>query len=188
MKRIATIVSKILDPMIGLTIVIIIACLQSGLSGPATLVWSVVLVAPPTLLRLWARRTRGLDWDIKDRRSRIVPLVMLLGILVADIFLLSLFAPIGLQRLFLFFFLWMAGFLAITTFITKISGHAAGNALASGLIVSWYGLGWWPVLLVVPLVAWARVVRRDHTIAQVVMGAAYSGGILLLFTSQIVNR
>ena len=64
--------------------------------------------------------------------------------------------------------------------VWKISGHASVAALATGLIIQWFGWYWWPILLIVPLVAWARVVRRDHTVGQVIAGAVYSWGLIQL--------
>lgn len=187
MKNFASIVSRIFDPVMSMAGVLAIALLRSGVSWPITLIWLLVLVVPPIIARLWALRHHGLDWDIKDRRRRIVPFVILLVMIACDLVLLKFFSPVALFRLFLFFFLWTAGFLFITAFATKISGHAAGNALAAGLIVLWYGWQWWPILLIVPLVGWARVVRRDHTIPQVIMGALYSWVLLVVFDYWIIR-
>lgn len=184
MKNFASIVSRIFDPMVSMTAVLVLAFLRSGASWPVLLIWLIILVGPPTLLRLQAMKRAGLDWDIKDRKRRIVPFVMLLLLILFDLILLMLFAPIALFQLFIFFFVWTLGFLFITAYVTKISGHAAGNALATGFMILWYGWQWWPVLLVVPLVSWARVVRRDHTVGQVMLGAVYSWG--LLFVSRIM--
>lgn len=181
MKKFATILSKIFDPMVGMAVVLLLALLRSGVSWFIALLWLFILIGPPTIMRLQALQRVGLDWDIRDRRRRIVPLVILLTMIVCDLVFLKLFAPVALFRLFLFFFVWTAGFFLITVFATKISGHAAGNALAAGLIIFWYGWQWWPILLIVPLVGWARVVRRDHTVGQVIVGVLYSWSILLLF-------
>ncbi|MEK7119781.1 MAG: phosphatase PAP2 family protein [Patescibacteria group bacterium] len=181
MKKFATILSKIFDPMVGMAVVLLLALLRSGVSWAATFFWLFILIGPSIVMRVWAWLRHGLDWDIKDRRRRIVPFFILLVMIACDLVLLTLFAPVALFRLFLFFFVWTAGFFLITVFATKISGHAAGNALAAGLIILWYGWQWWPILLIVPLVGWARVVRRDHTVGQVIVGVLYSWSILLLF-------
>ena len=187
MKKFATILSKIFDPMVGMAVVLLLALLRSGVSWPITWIWLLVLVGPPIIARLKALRHHGLDWDIRDRRRRIVPFVILLAMIACDLVLLKLFAPAAIFRLFLLFFVWTVGFLFVTAFATKISGHAAGNALAAGLIILWYGWQWWPVLFIVPLVGWARVVRRDHTVGQVILGAVYSWGMIVMFQSVILG-
>lgn len=180
MKLFATILSKLFEPMVSVAVILLFAFLQSGVSWPATLLWLVILIGPPAAMRVWARRNLGLDWDIKNRRRRILPATILLLILLYDLVLVHYFAPAFVFRLFRFFFIWMLGFLMITAWVTKISGHTAVSALAVGFILLWYGWGWWPVLITVPLVAWARVIRRDHTVGQVIAGAAYSWGLMSL--------
>lgn len=187
MKNFASIVSRIFDPMVGMAVVLLLALLRSGASWFIALLWLFILIGPPTIMRLWAKQRVGLDWNIRDRRRRIVPFVIFLVMIAGDLVLLKFFAPAALFRLFLFFFVWTAGFFLITAFATKISGHAAGNALAAGLIIFWYGWQWWPILLIVPLVGWARVVRRDHTIPQVIMGALYSWVLLVVFDYWIIR-
>ena len=181
MKNFASIVSRIFDPMAGMAVVLLLALLRSGASWFIVLLWLFILIGPPTIMRLQALQRVGLDWDIRDRRRRIVPFVILLVMIACDLVLLKFFAPTALFRLFLFFFVWTLGFFLITAFATKISGHAAGNALAVGLILAWYGWRWWPVLFIVPLVGWARVVTKNHTVMQVIVGILYSWSLLLLF-------
>ncbi len=180
-RNIATIISRIFEPLLSMTFVLILISLQAGLTLRQTLLWLTLFIVPPTVLRLWAKKTYGLDWDIKERRRRIVPLAVLLGFIVIDIFLLRFFGPPALVPLLLLFLLWAIGFFLITL-VTKISGHTSGNALATGLVIQWLGWGWWPVLLIVPLVGWARVKTGNHTVAQVIMGAVYSWGLLPLVT------
>ena len=68
-----------------------------------------------------------------------------------------------LFQTFLTVLISFAGF-SLITFFWKISGHAFINALVTGYIIQWFGWSWWPVLLIVPLVSWSRVVRKDHTL------------------------
>src|SRR3989344_1588008 len=149
--RFATVVSRVFEPSIVLGVILVLAGVRSGLTIVQTLLWGLVFVAPPTILRWWAAGKRGLDWDIHDRKRRIVPLVILFVFILADMLLLRLFSVFTLADLFFLFLVWTLGFLVITTCVTKISGHTSCVALATGLIVSWFGWGWWPILLIVPL-------------------------------------
>lgn len=178
-RNIATTISHIFDPMVSMTFAFILISLRVGLTMWQAFLWLTIVMVPPTVLRLWAKKMHGLDWDITERSRRFVPLAALLGLIVIDIFLLRFFGPAELLPLLRLFLVWAIGFF-LMTLVTKISGHAAGNALTSGLVIVWYGWGWWPLLLTVPLVGWARVVRRDHTVSQVILGALYSWTLVLI--------
>lgn len=185
-RNFATIISRVFEPLVSMTFALILIPLQAGLSFWEILLWLTVFVVPPTLLRLWAKKVYGLDWDIKDRERRIIPLLTLLVLVVIDIVILLWFGPIALFELFILFLVWVFGF-TIITLLTKISGHTSGNALATGLIISRFGWQWWPVLLIVPLVAWARVVNKNHTIPQVILGGLYSWILLVVFDYWIIG-
>ncbi len=188
-KKIATIISRVCEPMVLLTIIAIVGGLHANLSSAVfsqyLLFLFVFMIAPILGLWIWFVKKEGMSWDIPNRAKRIRPLILVLGLVMLDgIFTIHLDSR-ALTQLFLLFLVWLVGFTAITT-KWKISGHTGVAALATGLMVAWYGSLWWPVLLIVPVVGWARVVRHDHTILQVVMGAIYSWGLLAIF-SKISN-
>ena len=83
----------------------------------------------------------------------------------------------------IFFLLWFLGFYLITLF-WKISGHSGVATLGAFFVIQLFGLAWWPVFLAIPLVSWARVVRRDHTVGQVIAGVGYS--IVFLFGASVM--
>ena len=53
----------------------------------------------------------------------------------------------------------------------KISAHAAGTAMPLTALISAFGAGALPLAVIVPVVCWARVRARMHTVAQVAAGA-----------------
>ena len=162
-KNIATVVSRIFDPFIMLAIVFVVLVSHTQVFVPAF----VSMVLGPLVLYIIAWKTKFVsNWDMSDRRERpkiLWPLVVI-EVICISVFQLSSIIPMLAA---------IIGFAIITQF-WKISGHAMGAALATGTIVARFGWGWWPTLLIVPLVGWARVVRKDHTIWQVIAGAAYS--------------
>lgn len=162
-KNIATVISRIFDPFIMLAVTFVALLSRTHVFVPAF----VSMVIVPFALYFVAWKTKFVsNWDMSDRRERpkiLWPLVVIEVICIL-VFQLSSIIPILVA---------IIGF-AIITHFWKISGHAMGAALATGIIIVTYGWAWWPVLLIVPLVGWARVVRGDHTIAQVIAGAAYS--------------
>ena len=180
----ATIVSRLFEPIVVLPIVSLLGAKHYGLTGPDftrfLIFLAAIIMIPLGLFRWWLYHHKDVTWDVPDRRKRIVPLMLLLVFLIVNNVAVGAWQNAGLNRLFLLFLVWTFGFLLITS-KWKISGHAGINALATGLVIAWYGWRLWPILAIVPLVSWARVVRRDHTEAQVVGGAFYSWIILSLF-------
>lgn len=61
----------------------------------------------------------------------------------------------------------------------KISAHSAGIAGISVLIWQIIGTAGTPILLIIPLVGWARVRLGRHTLGQVIMGAVLGASIFL---------
>lgn len=177
MTLVATIISRIFEPFVMFSVVTLVAALHSGLATTAMpwfLTMLIVMIGLPIALLTWAIRTKKVDnWDVSRREQRIIPMIILLILSAIYVFAVSRFGNSELTNLFLLYFVWLVGFFVVTT-KWKISGHTSANALAIGLLISWFGWIWWPLLLIVPLVAWARVVRKDHTVAQVVVGALYS--------------
>lgn len=182
-KKIAYFLSRGFEPMIILSVLAALAGYHAGLVGSTYILYLTVVLAvmilPPSLYRLRLLTTRQTDWDVTDRTKRIKPLSLQIAFLVLYIFLISLFHAPELTRTFITMLVWLTGFLAVTT-QWKISGHTATLALATGFALHWFGWVYWPLLLLVPLVGIARVVRRDHTTAQVVVGAMYSWALLYI--------
>jgi hypothetical protein len=183
MIRVATIISRVLQPMIVLVVLSVLAGIHAGLSGAAFVRYLLVLfgflVLPVVAVQCWLVLSgRVKDWDIHTRKERVKPLLMLLVFVGIFMGVIAGFHNTELTRLFLTFLVWLVGFFLVTL-VWKISGHASISALASGILVMWYGPGFWPVLLIVPLVGWSRVVRRDHTLMQVIVGSLYSWALVI---------
>lgn len=176
MKKIATILSRIFDPFIMLAVMMVILLSHTAVFIPAF----VSMVIVPFALFVIAVQTKFVsDWDLRDRRQRpkiIWPLVGIETVCVM-IFHLWFLVPILIS---------IIGF-AIITHFWKISGHAMAAALATGTIIVNFGWAWWPVLLIVPLVGWSRVIRKNHTILQVIAGALYSWILLVVFENLIIG-
>ncbi len=168
--RVATIISRLFDPFIMLAVVCIILLSHTAVFIPAFI--SMVIV--PLALFFIAWKTKFVsNWDITDRSQRpklFWPLIVVETISIV-VFHLWTLMPILIA---------MIGFAVITQF-WKISGHAFASALATGILILRFGWQWWPVLFIVPLVVWSRVVRKNHTIPQVIVGALYGWVIIWLY-------
>ena len=190
MQLLATIISRVFEPYIVVLALAVIGAMHAGLQGGTLatylLFFILGIMLPIFVFRVWLVKKKGLTWDIHERKKRIKPLLALIAFVLLDYVLIAQWHNTVLSQLFLIFLVWVIGFFVVTLF-WKISGHAGTIALATGLIISWFGWGWWPVILTVPLVAWARVVRRDHTILQVIAGALYSWVLLVVFDYWIIT-
>lgn len=181
---IQTVISRVFDPPILIILLTAYAVYLSDLSKRGLIAMTIFipfLFGLPLAFFLWKMKTHKVsNWDISNRKERIIPLLAMLGFLIVDIVFVSLFDNPLLLNFFVLYFLWLLGFFIITLF-WKISGHSGMATLAAGLVIEWLGWQAWPILVIVPLVSWARVTRHDHTIFQVLAGVIYSLVILELW-------
>ncbi len=186
LHKIATFFSKIFEPALLIPVSFILCAVKSGLSVPQSLFWMALLTFPMLAYRAWAKKAKGLDWDMHKRESRIEPFTYLLGYLALSTIVVWIFEPVLLPILTLYS-VWTVGFFIITATWTKISGHVGGDMLAIGMVIQWFGIALWPLVLIIPLVAWARVIRKDHTTLQVCLGFVYSTIIMVASSFFLMN-
>lgn len=180
-----TIISRLFDPLVVMSVATLVAISKSGLPVADVSVLAIefflLMLGVPVIILSWAVRTgRVTNWDISRRSERPKALFLLLLLGLINLLVVSFFKNPQLTWLFALYEIWLLGFSGITLF-WKISGHTGTTSLAVGLLLSTLGLQWWPIILAIPLVGWARIIRRDHTIAQVVCGVLYSVTILFIF-------
>jgi hypothetical protein len=181
----ATVISSIFEPMVVLLVVMSIGGFKADLV-PSSLNLYLTAIAlgmflPTMLFRYWLVRTKKVgNWDITNRKQRIVPLAVLLVVSLINIWLVIQLHNAFLTQLFIFYFLWFVGFFVVTLFF-KLSGHVGIVTLAAGLMVLWYGPMALPLSISIPLVAWARIKQKAHTMPQTMVGALYSCLMVWLF-------
>ena len=175
--NIAKVISLIFEPIIVLSLLVAAGTFHAGLDAQGIVLFLlfalVVMIIPIVAMRFWFVRVQGLDWDIKDRKARILPLFVLFLFIVMDVFLVSLWNNTFLNHMFSLFLAWTVGYLAITLF-WKISGHTSVITLASLLVIDWYGWKLTPLFAAIAIVTWARVAGKYHTLSQAVGGIVYS--------------
>jgi membrane-associated phospholipid phosphatase len=178
-------VSRIFEPFFVTLILVILGFFKSPLAVRdkiGLLVFVVVsAVIIPFLFMVHAVQHKIVrDWDLKDRKERPRLLALLFIIMLINLIAVKFTGDRFLFATFAFITVWMLGFMIITLF-WKISGHTGVNTLAAGLLITWFGRAYWPVFLAIPLVAWARVQGKYHSVAQVIAGILYSLVLLYLF-------
>jgi membrane-associated phospholipid phosphatase len=82
----------------------------------------------------------------------------------------------------------MIGILSLVTLFWKISFHGATITAAATATLLVAGSSAWPVMLLVPLVGWARVRLERHTPRQVVFGSLIGALIALLIVHGTLLR
>jgi membrane-associated phospholipid phosphatase len=186
--RLASLVTEAMSPIVLIVIVTLIVAVHS-VGAVRGLVLGLVAVffaggLPYGLVLIGVRRGQFTDHHISRREQRPAMMGIALASLVVGLLVLRwLDAPRALFSLVAAMVAGLAVALAITWY-WKISIHAAaaaGTVASLAILVS----PWW--LLLVPLVVltgWARVVVRDHTPAQVsvgaIVGATVAAGALWL--------
>jgi hypothetical protein len=115
--------------------------------------------------------------ELIDREARLIPyILMIVGAVIAVATLITIEAP---RALFIMTLVLLANEIVLGTinFWTKVSIHTATptfTALTLGYLMN---PNWYWLLLIVPLVGWARVYRKRHTLPQAISGAVFAGTI-----------
>ena len=135
-----------------------------------------VTVLPILSIAVMTRFTQLSDLHLKNREERFLPLCCTLASMIVGTFLLH---QLGAEREIVWagiaYIINSVVFLAITL-TWKISFH---SSVATGCVTVLVMLvnpqfGW--LFLLIPLIAWARVYRKRHTLLQTVVGAVLAVG------------
>ena len=175
-RRIAKLTSKILSPFFISLVIILLLSFESARTILDALKWSLVLIAisivPVYSVVVYLARNHSLESrfiNVRKQRTKIY-LVASICALVGCVILLYLGAPLILVATF------VAGLSAIVVFMCinlwwKISLHTAFIAASVTVLVILYGAIATVAVVLLPLVAWARVELEHHSVAQVATGA-----------------
>lgn len=118
------------------------------------------------------------DVLLPERKDRIGPfLVAALGTAITLISFYKMDVPTEILVFLMALILVLMVVLLITTF-WKISVHAATITVVTVSINVLTDCQYWYLLFLIPIVMWARVYRKRHTVAQVFAGAIVNGVIV----------
>ena len=182
-KRIAVIVSNVLNPfLVGLAVILFLSFYSTAQSSEA-LKWTAVAAGltllPIFVVVLYLLRTKRLDSFFLDMREQRTKIYILSGACaVAGCLMLAyLKAPIALIAAFIASLLITLIFMCIN-FWWKISLHTAFIAGSATILVILYGRAGTLVIPLVPITAWARAELKSHSWAQVTTGAVLASAIV----------
>jgi len=189
LHKLATLISYIFFPMwlLPVSIYLLLNQIDPTAAGVVmTLMIILVLLPVMTLLLLLIRSGIIKNLDIHERQNRNVINFMAL---FCGTLLLLLLRDWGLTEQFIIFLIFFlaAAVLALVTLFWKISVHTASITLFSLILVNYLGKFQIIPLVLIPVVAWARVYRKNHTLSEVLGGIVLSSVIIyLVITLQII--
>jgi membrane-associated phospholipid phosphatase len=181
-ERTARLISGILNPFLISAVVIVLLSFKDSPSTVDALKWAgislVISVLPVLAIVAWLVRRNKIDAfydNTRQQRYTVYILASVLGVIGCGL-MWGLKAPELLVATFTVGFAELVVFMGIN-FYWKISLHMAFIAGAVTLLCLVYGVVAVWTLLFLPLVAWARIQLKQHSIAQVTIGAVLAAAI-----------
>lgn len=178
----ATLVSRLFDPIIEIPIAIVLAVYLAVHEGIRWRFLGVLLfidlVVPFVFFLTMLYHRQLSNWDVRERRERIPLYAFTMVCHLGGVWLAQVLGKVELAETLFRFWLVGISFVLITT-KWKISVHGGVNALLATLVTSIFGWPWVGTYLIVLLVGWARVYDQHHTRLQYMVGALLGlvGGI-----------
>lgn len=147
-----------------------------------------VLVVLPTSYTVWLYKTgrvTGIFLPVRENRVKVINSMILfnaiglIGMLVGKApFVLTAFGVVGILQ---------STMILLITKYWKISAHTTGIAGLAVFLTGIFGWSGAPVLLIIPLVSWARIRLDSHSFWQVtggvILGTAFIGTATVLLSS-----
>jgi membrane-associated phospholipid phosphatase len=182
-ERLARLISNILNPFIVCVIVIVLLAVKDASSVADAVKWAgislAISVLPIFIVVIFLVHRKKLDGffaNPREQRSVVYILASALGAIGCGI-LWYLDAP---ELLAVTFTAGLASIVVFTgiNYFWKISLHTAFTAASVTVIIMVYGATAAWTLVFLPLMAWARIELKQHSIAQVITGGLLSVAIV----------
>lgn len=185
MNKFATTISHISDGSFISVPIFLIVCLMAVDNKIEAINWAFLsflfgTVVPYLYIWFLYKKKKINDMHISEKEDRIKPLVVacisyiiffiILYVLKGPLFLKSIFAVIIVSTVIL----------TIITYFWKICLHASGITFMVITFIILFGK--WMLLMIplIPLIGWARVRIKKHTVNQVILGAGITAVITFL--------
>ena len=184
-KRLANLISAVLNPFLVSLVVIVLVSFGSTFSAAEAIKWALILITlsilPVFSVIFYLVRRRKLTAILiiaREQRTRIYILAVFLGI-IGSILLQIWGAPAMLTAIFVAGMAAMVIFFSINLF-WKISVHSAFVTAFITILMILYGSIGALTALLLPLIVWARVELKHHSLAQAIAGAILAALIVLV--------
>jgi membrane-associated phospholipid phosphatase len=184
-EAIARWISHVISPHIVGVVITSAMAIQYSPDPVEVLLWLAglmpVLVLPPLAYLFWlVRRGKLADIYMPERETRLRPLTLTLVWALACLVLARHWQAPPVVEFFVLAAIVMIGILSLVTLFYKISFHGATISAAATVTLMVAGSSAWPIMLLVPLVGWARVRLERHTPRQVIFGSLVGALIALI--------
>ncbi|MHB8104796.1 MAG: hypothetical protein ACYDG5_04570 [Dehalococcoidales bacterium] len=182
-KRIAQLVSNIINPFIVSAAVMVLLSFKDSSSTAEALKWTAISLAvsvlPVFVFVICLVRRKKMDglFDNTRRQRRFVYLLASLLGAIGCLLMWLLNAPKPLAVTFTAGLAEIVIFMGIN-FYWKISLHTAFTAGAVTVVSLVYGTAALWTLILLPPVGWSRIALKQHSLLQVVSAAVLAGGIV----------
>lgn len=190
MKRFANIVNIVLNPIVLTLPGVFLIVYQSTKDLNKAFLWTLLSVIFSGLVSLFVlygvRRGFFNNLDVSNRKQRIIlyPFIILVVMLFIG-FVYLMHGPSSLIKASALIIVALLILDLINTKI-KVSGHVAVvSSLVFGLVYSYGSVAFISILLI-PFIAWARIIEKRHTLKETVVGA-FCGMTLSLAAVYIVK-
>lgn len=174
MIHFARLITFLFHPIVIVTPAVFLIVLATGYSVNEALLWScialgfVIFIALYILIGMKIGFFTNFDVSKREQRLYLFPLIILVGIT----FLFSLIVLNGPSSLFLaiIYFLVSVAVLALVTLKIKASVHVGSITAAIISAIYFFGVNYSVLLILVPIMAWARIKERRHTYKETIVG------------------
>ncbi len=185
-EKFAKRISDLINPLTSGTFVAAFFIFRISNSPLEALKWVIVIVtlttAPPTAYIVYLLKTGQLtDIHMPERKERLKPLLFTFGWLIISIIALVIFKAPSSLILLTGVALLQVLILGLITTLWKISFHSSAIMSAATVTVLFHSQWAWIASPLVPLVGWARIKLRRHTLWQVISG--YIAGIAVALSA-----
>jgi membrane-associated phospholipid phosphatase len=192
-EAIARWISHVISPhIVGIVLTLIIALHYSD-NPLIVALWLAglipLIVIPPLGYIFWLVNSGKLeDIYMPQREARLRPLSVLMLWLLLCLGLIRYWEAPPIVAAFLLAGMVLVGILSLITLFWKISFHGATITAAATTTVMVAGYYAWPVMLLVPLVGWARIRLKRHTLQQVIYGSLLGALIGLIMVYGLIQE
>ena len=150
---------------------------MQAMDDPSAWAWIAVsmalIIGVPVAYICWKVHSGEIsDFHIPIRKQRLRPMLLFIACTMMAWIVLTIAHAPALLLSFLGFGTVLIAILLLITLRWKISGHSAAIAGMVTLLVRLIGWSFLPSMVLIPLVAWARIRIKRHSLAQTIAGAA----------------
>lgn len=179
MLELARLISILLGPQIWLPVLFLIIMFRSGVQpGLFLSILFLQVIIPLAYLHLAPKLGLAIAWDLPNRRERYPFLAVALISSLISLFLSYQFGTKLLFDLNSLVVIFLTVFFLITLY-WQISLHTALNTFGAILVNSLFDWNLAFLYLTIPVIFWARLTLKRHTIQQLLAGIIVSATLTL---------